>query len=216
MPPAMRRSALVWLTPVRVLSPDQATHGTRMRQLFFSLIVSLSCLSSAAGANPKLSGPAVGTMAPDFKARNTVTGAAIPLSSQHGKLVILTFWASWCGPCKRELPILENAQKLIGKDRLTVFAVSFKENPAAAKAIKKTLSEWQINFIEDDNGWIANRYAISSIPHLFFIDRNGKILASHLGYGDSTIDDLVSDINHALSESPPAEPEVSPPATGST
>src|SRR5580704_16182688 len=49
MPAAMRRSALVWLTPVRVLSPDQATHGTRMRQLFFSLIVSLSCLSSAAG-----------------------------------------------------------------------------------------------------------------------------------------------------------------------
>lgn len=186
-----------------------------MRQLFFSLVASLSCLSSAAGATPKSTGPAVGSLAPDFKARNAVTGVAAPLSSQHGKLVILTFWASWCGPCKRELPILENAQKLIGKDRLTVLAVSFKENPEAAKMIK-TFSTWQINFIEDNNGWIASRYAISSIPHLFFIDRNGKILATHLGYGDRTIEDLVSDINQALSESPPVEPDVSPPAAGST
>lgn len=159
-----------------------------MRQLFFSLVASLSCLSSAAAATPKLTGPAVGTMAPDFKARNAVTGAAVSLSSQHSKLVILTFWASWCGPCKRELPILENAQRLIGKDRLTVFAVSFKENPEAAK-ILKSFSRWQINFIEDNSGWIASRYEISSIPHLYFIDRNGKILATHLGYGDRTIDD---------------------------
>jgi thiol-disulfide isomerase/thioredoxin len=170
-----------------------------MRQILISLVASLSCLSSAAGATPKSTGPAVGSLAPDFKARNAVTGVAMPLSSQHGKLVILTFWASWCGPCKRELPILENAQKRIGKDRLTVFAVSFKENPEAAKTIK-----------------IASRYAISSIPHLFFIDRNGKILATHVGYGDRTIDDLVSDINQALSESPPVEPEVSPPAADST
>jgi thiol-disulfide isomerase/thioredoxin len=180
-----------------------------MRQMLFFLVASLSCLSSAAGATPKLTGPAIGSIAPDFKARNAVTGAAIPLSSQRGKLVILTFWASWCGPCKRELPILENAQKLIGKDRLTVLAVSFKENPEAAKMIK-TFSAWQINFIEDNNAWIASRYAISSVPHLFIIDRDGKVVANHLGYGDRTIDDLVTDINQALSESTPIEAGATP------
>src|ERR1700675_944122 len=105
-----------------------------MRQMLCFLVASLSCLLSAAAASS--TGPAIGSMAPDFKAHNLVTGEPVPLSSQRGKLVILTFWASWCGPCKRELPILENAQKLIGKDRLTVLAVSFKENPEAAKTIK--------------------------------------------------------------------------------
>jgi hypothetical protein len=75
---------------------------------------------------------------------------------------------------------------------------------------------WQINVIEDHNGWIASYYAISSIPHLFIIGRNGRVLANHIGYGDRSIDDLVSDINHALSEATSVEPGGSPPATGST
>src|SRR5580704_17930727 len=131
-----------------------------MRPILISWLAAL-CLSSAAAAPS--TGPAIGSMAPDFKAHNLVTGETVPLSSQRGKLVILTFWASWCGPCKRELPILENAQKLIGKDRLTVLAVSFKENPEAAKLLKKLAAAWQINVIDDRNGWIASRYSISSI-----------------------------------------------------
>jgi thiol-disulfide isomerase/thioredoxin len=181
-----------------------------MRRLFFSLAAGISCLSYAASTSPKLAGPAIGSMAPDFKAHNSVTGATIPLSSQRGKVVILTFWASWCGPCRRELPILENAQKLVGKDKMTVFAVSFQETPEAAKAITKFAAAWQINVIEDRNGWIASRYSISSIPHLFIIDRAGKILANHLGYGDRTIDDLVTDINQALSETTPIEAGTTP------
>ncbi|MGC2030133.1 MAG: hypothetical protein WA642_08945 [Steroidobacteraceae bacterium] len=62
-------------------------------------------------------------------------------------------------------------RRFAGKDKLTVFAVSFQENPEAAKMLKKLAVEWQINLIEDRNGGIASRYAITSIPHLFFIDR---------------------------------------------
>jgi hypothetical protein len=54
--------------------------------------------------------------------------------------------------------------------------------------------------IGDHYGSITSHYAISSIPHLFMIGRDGKILANHIGYGDRSIDDLVSDINAALSE----------------
>jgi thiol-disulfide isomerase/thioredoxin len=186
-----------------------------MRPHFLSLVVCLSYFSYAASVAAEPTGPAVGSIAPDFKAHNAVTQETSLLSSQRGKVVILTFWASWCGPCRRELPILEKAQRLVGKDKLTVFAVSFKENPVAAAALKKLASTWQINVIEDHYGSIASDYAISSIPHLFMIGRDGKILANHIGYGDRSIDDLVSDINHALSETTPVEP-VSPPAIGST
>ena len=150
---------------------------------------------SATGAP---SGPAVGTIAPDFKVHNLVTGEDVTLSSQHGKVVILTFWASWCGPCKRELPILESAQRQISKDRLVVFAVSHKDSEAALAAIKKLAANWQINIMKDRNEHVASLYSVKSIPHLFMIGRDGKIVANHLGYGDRTLDELVADINRAL------------------
>jgi len=161
-----------------------------MRRHYFSLVACLLCLSYAINVTAASTGPAVGSVAPDFKAHNAVTREASLLSSQRGKVVILTFWASWCGPCRRELPILEKAQELVGRDKLTVFAVSFKETPEAAAALKKLASTWRINVIEDRNGWIAGHYAISSIPHLFIIGRDGKVLANHVGYGDRSLNEL--------------------------
>jgi thiol-disulfide isomerase/thioredoxin len=184
-----------------------------MRRHLFSLMAGFSCLSYTASANAASTGPAVGSIAPDFKAHNAVTRQTTPLSSQRGKVVILTFWASWCTPCRRELPILEKAQQLVGKDKLTVFAVSYRETPQAAASLSKLASTWQVNVIDDPNGRIAGHYAITAIPHLFIIGRNGKVLANHVGYGDRSIDDLVTDINQALSEATPAEPEVTPSAT---
>ncbi|HWX32696.1 MAG TPA: TlpA disulfide reductase family protein [Steroidobacteraceae bacterium] len=187
-----------------------------MKHHFFSLLACFSCLSTTPSLAAQHTGPEVGSMAPDFRAHNVVTGHTAPLSSQRGKVVILTFWASWCAPCRREVPILEKAQRILGKDKLTVFAVSFKESQQAAGTLKKVASDWQINVIEDYNGTIASRYSITSIPHLFIIGRDGKVLANHLGYGDSTINELVDDINHAFAEPTPAEQQVSPPATDAT
>jgi peroxiredoxin len=152
----------------------------------------------ACSATEVPSGPAVGTVAPDFKVHNLVTGEDVTLSSQHGKVVILTFWASWCGPCKRELPILESAQRQISKDRLVVFAVSHKDSEAALAAIKKLAANWQINIMKDRNDHVASLYSVSKIPHLFMIGRDGKVVANHLGYGDRTLGELVADINRAL------------------
>ena len=185
----------------------------RSSRLLFPLAACFLCVSSAASAAGAATGPAVGSFAPDFKVHNAVTGENTLLSSQRGKVVILTFWASWCTPCRRELPILEKAQHVVGKDNLIVFAVSYRDTAAAAAAIKKLASTWQINVIEDHNGWIASRYSISAIPHLFMIGRDGKVVANHLGYGDRTINELVADINHALAEPKPVNQDVPPAAS---
>jgi thiol-disulfide isomerase/thioredoxin len=145
-------------------------------------------------------GPAVGSIAPDFKARNLVTGEEVTLSSQRGKVVILTFWASWCAPCRRELPLLENAQQLVGNDRLVVFAISYQDTDSALMAIKGLASSWQINVMTDHNGRVADLYSVSKIPHLFMIGRDGKIIANHLGYGDRTLYDVITDIGRALAQ----------------
>jgi thiol-disulfide isomerase/thioredoxin len=177
----------MWATTKRMEAP---------RKLCLYLLGIL--LGVYASATEVPSGPAVGTIAPDFEVHNLVTGEDITLSSQHGKVVILTFWASWCGPCKRELPILENAQRAVGKDKLVVFALSHKDKPAAIAAIKRVAAKWQINVMIDSNDHVARRYSVSGIPHLFMIGRDGKVVANHVGYGDRTLDELIADINHAL------------------
>ena len=177
-----------------------------------SFALCLSFLTYATTVLGASSGPAVGSIAPDFKAHNLLTGEKIPLSSQRGKIVIVTFWASWCGPCRRELPILEKAQEVIGKDKLTVLAVSYRENTERWREIKKLASAWQINMVADTRGSIARDYAISSIPHLFIIGRDGTVLANHIDYGDRSLQELIDDINHAFAGTPPAQPEP-PPAT---
>ena len=69
-----------------------------------------------------------------------LTGGTVSLRSQRAKVVILAFWNSWCGSCRRELALLEKAQTLIGQHELTIFAVSFQEDPAAWSAIRKMVS----------------------------------------------------------------------------
>jgi thiol-disulfide isomerase/thioredoxin len=153
------------------------------------------CTLSAQAASDSLT---VGAFPPDFKAKNAVTGEELRLSAQQGKVVVLTFWASWCGPCRKELPVLENLQRKVGKDKLVVFAVAFQESFEGFKAMKKIARDWQLTLIEDQSERIASQYAIKAIPHLFIIGRDGKVLATHTGYGESSIDELVADINGAF------------------
>jgi thiol-disulfide isomerase/thioredoxin len=173
------------------------------------LAACLLYFSYAAGVTAASTGPAIGSIAPEFKAYNLVTRERVSLSSQRGKVVILTFWASWCAPCRREIPILQRAQNLVGKDKLSVFAVSYMDTEAASEIVRRARS-WQINVIDDHLGIIANRYAISGIPHLFIIGRDGKVLANHLGYSDRSLNELLADLNQALAEPTSPAQDASP------
>jgi alkyl hydroperoxide reductase subunit AhpC len=96
-----------------------------------------------------------------------------------------------------------------------VYAVSFRDREEALYQIRKQAKakDWQISLLEDPNGRIADHYGIETIPHLFIIGRDGKILAIHTGYGEGSIDELVADINTALkgaNEAPAANTPAAP------
>jgi len=168
------------------------------------------CWALAAQAADR-AGPAVGDVPPDFKSRDAVTHQPIRLSEQAGKVVVLTFWATWCAPCRKELPILENLQAKVGKDKLIVFAVPYEVPPQTFDALVKIFRSWHVTLLEDRNGSIAQKYRITGIPHLFLIGPDGKIAAEHTGYGEGSVEEIVDDVNavfRAQAASAPADPAV--------
>jgi peroxiredoxin len=146
-------------------------------------------------------GPGVGDVAPDFTARNLLTREPVTLSQQQGKLVFLTFFASWCPPCRKEVPILEGVQRKLGKERAAVIAVGFRENNEQVVRKWAHDNNLQLSVLEDSSGHIAKQYGVHAIPHLYIISRDGHILHVHTGYGPDSLEHLVREINAALRDS---------------
>lgn len=165
--------------------------------------LAIGLLTSLAWAS-KTAGPAVGSVAPDFTAYSFVTGDRTRLSEQRGKVVILTFWATWCAPCREELPNLEGIQEQVGTDKLVVLAMSFKDSDETMRYLKKNAKQsgWKLTMLMDPNGDIADKYGIHSIPHMLLIGRDGNIAAIHSGFGDGSLNSLVPEINALLAGKP--------------
>jgi len=166
----------------------------------------LSCALLGPAAYAGKAALVVGSPAPDYSGRDAVTHERVHADTQRGKVVILTFWATWCAPCRKELPILEALQRKVGKDFLRVYAVPFDEPDQTYGALVKAARSWQITLIDDRYGSIAGRYRIDSIPHLFLIDRDGRIAVEHAGFGEGSLEQLVADVNSALRNAPQAPP----------
>jgi peroxiredoxin len=105
------------------------------------------------------------------------------LSDLRGKVVLLDFWASWCGPCRRENPTVVRAYEKYKSQGFEVFSVSLDSNADKwKKAIEKDGLVWP-NHVCDMAGWknaASRAYGISSIPHTMLIDRDGIIIRTHL------------------------------------
>lgn len=133
-------------------------------------------------------GTNIGDEAPDIEMAG-VDGKNIKLSSLRGKLVLIDFWASWCGPCRRENPNVVSAYQKYQKAKFKtakgfdIFSVSLDQNKDAWKgAIEKDGLIWK-NHVSDLKGWqngAAAVYGVSSIPMSFLIDENGIIVAKNL------------------------------------
>ena len=132
--------------------------------------------SSSAASNSNI---AVGKMAPEIKLPN-ISGQTKALSSLRGKVVLLDFWASWCGPCRKENPNVVSVYNRYASKGFDVFSVSLDENKSAWEAaIKKDGLIWN-NHVSDLGGWksaVVPTYEIESIPFPVLIDKEGKIVA---------------------------------------
>ncbi len=138
-------------------------------------------------------GIGIGNLAPDFELQD-LDGNGVRLSDFRGKAVIVNFWATWCPPCKEEMPIL-NQKSIELSDSLVVLGVNLQENP---NAIKPFIKELDISFIIllDPTAEIKSAYDVFTQPVSYFIDRNGIIKARK--FGPFTEDELETNINKIL------------------
>jgi len=126
--------------------------------------------------------PAVGEDAPDIKLTDP-TGKVIALSSLKGKVVLLDFWASWCGPCRKENPNVVRAYDIYKDKGFTVYSVSLDNNKDNwTQAILKDGLKWE-SHVSDLKGWqssAAQLYGVRGIPATFLLDKDGKVVATNL------------------------------------
>jgi len=140
--------------------------------------------------------PSIGDAAPDIVLMD-YTGAIHSLSSLKGKVVLLDFWASWCGPCRGENPNVVNAYNQYKDKGFTVFSVSLDTNKDQWQAaIQKDGLAWP-NHVSDLKGWksdAAQLYSVRGIPSTFLLDKDGKIVATNLRGADlhSKLEELLN------------------------
>lgn len=118
--------------------------------------------------------------APDFTLTDA-TGASIKLSDYRGKVVLLNFWATWCGPCKIEIPWFIQFEKAYKDRGFETLGISMDED--GWKGIKPFVSQTAINYpVMIGNLHLAELYGgVDSLPSTFLIDRQGRIAFTHLG-----------------------------------
>lgn len=133
----------------------------------------------------------------------------VRLSDHRGKVVVVTFWASWCGYCLKEMPILEGLQRAVGRDRMEVVAVNLKEPPRTYRAILRQLKGVGLTMTHDKDGRIAEAFGVEAVPRLFMIDKSGRLAYLHTGYSEESLPMIVEGANALLRE-PVAPPGISP------
>lgn len=137
--------------------------------------------------------PLVGKPAPDFALEGLTQSAdRIRLADLKGKAVVLSFWASWCGPCQMEAPALDRLSKRMRDRNVAVIGVNTNDQRARALEFARR-GNLSYTLVHDQDSEVAERYGVESLPTLVFIDKNGMVSAVRTGLTDEgSIEALLS------------------------
>jgi thiol-disulfide isomerase/thioredoxin len=164
-------------------------------RLFLTLVL---CFPLWAHATPVV----VGQLAPAIELpllSLQAQSSSASLAELRGKVVYLDFWASWCGPCRKSFPLLEQLRQQLGSQGFEVLAVNVDEFEADALQF---LTEIPVSYpvVRDGAGTTPQTYGILGMPTAYLIDRDGVVRLVHAGFKTSDAEKLRVEINKLLGE----------------
>lgn len=165
--------------------------GFCMRRL--AILVFCLCTMS-----PLLAANAPQAAAPDFTLKSN-SGENLKLSELRGQVVLINFWASWCGPCRQEMPLLDQIYQQYKPLGFTVLGVNVEENPNQAYLL---LNKVPVSFpvVFDGTNSVSKMYNVIAMPTTVIVDRNGNIRYLHKGYMPGYEDSYQQQVRSLLTE----------------
>ncbi|MCV6606230.1 MAG: TlpA family protein disulfide reductase [Porticoccaceae bacterium] len=161
----------------------------KLAKLFVTAIIGLAIVATTANAADK---------APDFTLKSNA-GDNLRLAEQRGNVVMLNFWASWCGPCKQEMPLLDELHKRYSRAGFTIIGVNVERDPEDAKRVLRDIPvSFPVLFDTDSN--VSKLYDVSAMPTTVMIDRDGNIRHLHKGFKPGFEDEYRKQIKQLIRE----------------
>lgn len=161
------------------------------------LVLSLAACNTTRSVKAAVKAEKDRKTAPEFTLKDA-EGKAVKLSDYKGKVVLLNFWATWCGPCKVEIPWFMDFEQQYKDRGFAVLGVSMDDD--GWDAVKPYITARKINYrVLLGNDTVGGLYGgVDSLPTTFMIDRGGRVAAVHIGLVSKT--DYLNDINHLLAD----------------
>ncbi len=138
-------------------------------------------------------------MAPiDFELQD-LSGWSVKLSSLKGKVVFLNFWATWCGPCRKEMPSMQRMYDKLKSEGLEILAVDLQEDKAQVRSFARELG-LRFPILLDSTGAVGAQYNARAIPTTYLLDRKGFIVARMVGAREWDTPDMLETLRLLLKQ----------------
>lgn len=163
------------------------------------IVVAFFLLFTFLNRNPKHD-LAVGLQAPDLDIKDEISGRKLTSGDLKNKVVFVNFWASWCPPCKEEMPSIESLFKdMVGNDKFQMITILYKD-PYQDGTVYMKQNGYTFPVYSDHNGITARNFGVTGVPETYVIDKKGILKKRVIGPAEWNSPEAINFINSLLNE----------------